>query len=311
MTKLRLTAVQAAPAYFDRQTSLETALHWIDRAAKEKPDVIAFGEAWLPGYPFFIDSPLSELWWQAASELLDQSVLVGGAETDALCKAAKRAGSDVVIGINERDPQTGNSLYCSLLFISRDGEIINRHRKLKPTHHERSVWADGDAKGLKPLERPFGRLSALNCWEHNSVLPGFTLMAKGTDIHVAAWPGREPEVAPSEPVWSRQLLLSRAFASQAGAYVICSSGIRMKHHVPDRYQQLYLFDHNGGSAIIDPRGEVIAGPLTNEEGCLTADADLSLARQCKVASDPAGHYSRPDIFKLTVNDEEVFPGDRG
>lgn len=85
----------------------------------------------------------------------------------------------------------------------------------------------------------------------------------------------------------------------------------MKHHVPDRYQQLYLFDHNGGSAIIDPRGEVIAGPLTNEEGCLTADADLSLARQCKVASDPAGHYSRPDIFKLTVNDEEVFPGDRG
>ncbi|MEL6258972.1 MAG: nitrilase-related carbon-nitrogen hydrolase, partial [Pseudomonadota bacterium] len=249
--------------------------------------------------------------WDAAAELLRNGVLIGGLETDALCAAAKRADAEIVIGLNELDPVTENTLYCTMLTIARDGRIVNRHRKLKPTHHERSVWGDGDAKGLKPVVRPWGRLSALNCWEHNAVLPGYALMARGVDVHVAAWPGREPETAPAEPVWARQLLLSRAFASQAGAWVICSAGLRLKQHVPERFQSLYLFDHNGGSAIIDPRGEVVAGPLNDEEGVLVADADLDLARQCKIASDPAGHYSRPDLFKLIVDGEEVYPSDRG
>ena len=307
----RLCAVQAAPAYFDRADSLACALSWIDKAAAEKPDLIAFGEAWLPGYPFFVDSPLSDVWWQAASELLANGVLLDGPEVAALCKAAERAKADLVIGINELDPQTRGTLYCTLLTISREGKLLNRHRKLKPTHHERSVWGDGDAKGLKPIQREWGRLSALNCWEHNAVLPAYAMMAQGVDVHVAAWPGREPEAAPDQPVWSRQLLLSRAFASQAGAWVICSAGLRMKHHVPERFQVLYEFDHNGGSAIIDPRGEVVAGLLRDEEGLLVMDADMALARACKVASDPAGHYSRPDIFRLEVDGREIYPGNRG
>jgi predicted amidohydrolase len=308
---VRLCTVQAAPAYFDKAASLETALTWIDRAAKENPDVIAFGEAWLPGYPFFIDSPLSDVWWNAASELLANGILMDGPEVAALCKAAKRAKADLVIGINELDPQTRATLYCTMLTIGRDGTVLNRHRKLKPTHHERSVWGDGDAKGLKPVQRDWGRLSSLNCWEHNAVLPAYALMAQGVDVHVAAWPGREPETAPTQPVWARQLLLSRAFASQAGAWVICSAGLRMKAHVPERFQPLYEFDHNGGAAIIDPRGEVVAGLLRDEEGLLVADADLALARACKVASDPAGHYSRPDLFRLEVDGEEIYPGERG
>ncbi|MCL4146614.1 UNVERIFIED_CONTAM: hypothetical protein GTU68_009057 [Idotea baltica] len=297
---VRLSTVQAAPALFDKAASLEIALEWISKAAKEKPDVIAFGESWLPGYPFFIDSPLSDVWWEAAAELLENGVLLDGPEVVALCKAAKAANADLVIGINELDPQTKATLYCTLLTISRDGKVLNRHRKLKPTHHERSVWGDGDAKGLKPVQRDWGRLSGLNCWEHNAVLPGYTLMAQGVDVHVAAW-----------PVWARQLLLSRAFASQAGAYVICSAGLRTKAHVPKRFQTLYQFDHNGGAAIIDPRGEVVAGPLIGEEGILTYEADLALARKCKVASDPAGHYSRPDLFRLDVAGDNIFPGDRG
>ena len=308
---VRLSTVQAAPALFDKAASLQIALDWIARAAKDKPDLIAFGESWLPGYPFFIDSPLSDVWWQAAAELLDNGVLLDGPEVKALCKAAKSANADLVIGINELDPQTKASLYCTLLTISREGKVLNRHRKLKPTHHERSVWADGDAKGLKPVQRNWGRLSGLNCWEHNAVLPGYALMAQGVDVHVAAWPGREPETAPDGPVWARQLLLSRAFASQAGAYVICSAGLRTKAHVPERFQSLYQFDHNGGAAIIDPRGEIVAGTLIGEEGILTHEADLSLARKCKVASDPAGHYSRPDLFHLTVDGEEIYPGNRG
>ncbi len=308
---LRLAAIQAAASFFDKAEATDIAVRWIEAAAKDKPDVIAFGEAWLPGYPFFVDSPVDGLWWDAAAELLANGIRVGGPETDALCEAAKRAKADVVIGIVELDPQTEATLYCTMLTISREGEILNRHRKIKPTHHERSVWGDGDVKGLRPVSRPWGRLSALNCWEHNAVLPAYTLMARGTDVHVAAWPGREPETAPSEPVWARQILLSRAFASQAGAWTICAAGIRMKAHVPERFQPLYGFDHNGGSAIIDPRGEVVAGPLVGEEGVIVADADLSLARKCKMASDPAGHYSRPDLFRLEVDGEEVYPGDRG
>ncbi len=303
--------MQAAPTLFDKAASLDHAINWIKQASKEKPDLIAFGEAWLPGYPFFIDSPLSDVWWDAASELLANGVLLDGPEVAALRQAAKEAGSDLVIGINELDPQTRSTLYCTLLTISKEGELLNRHRKIKPTHHERSVWGDGDAKGLRPVQRDWGRLSALNCWEHNAVLPAYTMMAQGVDVHVAAWPGREPESPPSQPVWSRQLLLSRAFASQAGAWVICSAGIRMQKHVPERYQSLYDFDHNGGSAIIDPRGEVVAGHLVDEEGLLVTDADLNLARACKVASDPAGHYSRPDLFRLEVDGREIYPGNRG
>ena len=137
---VRWSTVQAAPALFDKQASLEIALDWIDKAATEKPDVIAFGEAWLPGYPFFIDSPLSDTWWEAASELLKNGVRLDGREVDALCKAAKQANADLVIGVNELDPQTEATLYCTLLTIGRDGRLLNRHRKLKPTHHERSVW---------------------------------------------------------------------------------------------------------------------------------------------------------------------------
>ncbi|MEM9938378.1 MAG: carbon-nitrogen hydrolase family protein [Pseudomonadota bacterium] len=308
---IRLCAVQAAPALFDKSASLQIALDWIDKAAAEKPDLIAFGEAWLPGYPFFIDSPLSDTWWQAASELLANGVLLDGPEVQALCKAAKRAQADLVIGINELDKQTQGTLYCTMLTISRDGKVVNRHRKIKPTHHERSVWGDGDAKGLKPVQTGWGRLSALNCWEHNAVLPAYAMMAQGVDVHVAAWPGREPETVPDGPVWARQLLLSRAFASQAGAWVICAAGLRMKQHVPQRFQQLYEFDHNGGAAIIDPRGELVTEILRNEEGLLVTNADLSLARACKVASDPAGHYSRPDLFRLEVDGREIYPGDRG
>jgi predicted amidohydrolase len=125
-----------------KTASLQITLDWINRAAKEKPDVIAFGEAWLPGYPFFIDSPLSDVWWQAASELLANGVLLDGPEVAALYKAAKRSNADIVIGVNELDPQTRAKLYCTMLIIGRDGMLLNRHRKLKPTHYERSVYSD-------------------------------------------------------------------------------------------------------------------------------------------------------------------------
>ncbi len=301
-----LAAIQAAPILFDKQASTQKACALIEDAGKQGADIAAFGETWLPGYPFFIEAPLSDLWWEANALYLENAITIPGPETQALCAAARKAGIDVVIGVAELDAATGGSIYASLLFISAEGEILGRHRKIKPTHHERSVWSDGDAEGLRVHPRPYGRLSGLNCWEHNILLPGFSLICQGTQFHVAAWPGREPVTAPSEPVWSRQVLLSRAFASQAGAYVIAPAGLRLDEHVPDRFRTLHTFEHTGQSTIIDPRGEIIAGPADGET-ILLAKADLAEVRKAKAACDPAGHYSRPDLFEVTLEGRRIYP----
>lgn len=301
-----LAAIQAAPILFDKAASTQKACQLIDEAARQGADIASFGETWLPGYPFFIEAPLSDLWWEANALYLENAVTLDGPEIKAICGAARRAGIDVVIGIAELDAATGGSIYATLVFISAEGEVLGRHRKIKPTHHERSVWSDGDAQGLKVHSRPYGRLSALNCWEHNILLPGFTLITQGTQYHVAAWPGREPDIAPSEPVWSRQLLLSRAFASQAGAYVMAPAGLRLDEHVPERFRPLHTFEHTGQSAIIDPRGEVIAG-LAEGETILLAKADPAEVRKAKAACDPAGHYSRPDLFELRLEGRRIYP----
>lgn len=306
MKPVKLAAIQAAPVFFDRKASTEKACGLIAEAGQAGADLTAFGETWLPGYPFFIEAPLSDLWWEAAALYVEQAVRLDGPEIADLCRAARQAGTDVVIGIAELDPSTEGSVYASLVFISKDGELLGRHRKLKPTHHERSVWADGDAEGLTVHTRPYGRLSGLNCWEHNIVLPGFALISQGTQFHVAAWPGREPDTAPTDPVWSRQVLLSRAFASQAGAYVIAPAGLRLEAHMPERFKPLSTFEHTGQSVIIDPRGELIAGPAEGET-ILYAAASLDEVRKAKSACDPAGHYSRPDLFELRLEGQTIYP----
>ena len=228
---IKLAAIQAAPVLFDKTASTQKACDLIRRAGKMEVDFAAFGEAWLPGYPFWVESGVSDQTWTASSDYLANAIVLGGPETDRLCAAAKDAAIDIVIGVAECDPHTQGSAYCTALTIGREGEIINRHRKLKPTHAERIIWGDGDGAGLHPVERDYGKISALNCWEHQMMLPGYSLAAQGTQFHAAIWPGWEKVPAPGEYCWARQLLLSRAFASQAACYVICSAGIRLKDQI--------------------------------------------------------------------------------
>ncbi len=177
------------------------------------------------------------------------------------------------------------------------------------------MWGEGDGSGLIVYDRPYGRISGLNCWEHNAVLPGYALMAQGTQIHIAAWPGSGPDQVPLSPttMWARQLLLSRAFASQAGSYVICAAGIKRSEDYPERFRELSTREYTGDSCIIDPRGEVIAGPVRGET-ILTATISLEAVYAAKVACDVGGHYSRPDIFQLLVNRQplqRLVEGNRG
>lgn len=297
----RIAAVQAAPVLFDKAASTEKAVGLIAEAGRRGADLAVFGEAWLPGYPFWVDAAVQALTFEASAVYLENSVVIGGPETAALCDAAREAGTDVVIGVAEKDPDTEGTAYCTALMIGREGRVLGRHRKLKPTHAERIIWGDGDGAGLRVLARPYAKISALNCWEHQMMLPGYALAAEGTQVHAALWPGWEkPAIAPDEYCWARQHLLSRAFASQAASYVVCAAGLRLYRHIPERWRGLGAYEHTGQSAIIDPRGEIVAGPVEGE-AILVAEGSLDVVRAAKAACDVAGHYSRPDVFDLRVD----------
>jgi len=297
-----LAAIQAAPVHFNRDATTEKACQLIAEAAAKGATIAAFGECWIPGYPMFAFLPPTPLRWEAGGEYIKIAVEVPSETTEKLCEAAKAADMDVVIGIAELDERTKSTVYCTLLFIGREGKILGKHRKLKATFHERTAWGEGDGSTLSVYERPYARVSGLACWEHQMMLPGYALAQQGTQIHVSAWPGREPEQPPPPPVglWPRQILLSRAFASQAGAYVICAAGINRKSDYPERYNDLVLFEHDGGSCIIDPRGEIIAGPVRGDETIIVAEGSLDLVRSVKAVVDIGGHYSRPDVFQFSV-----------
>ena len=186
MTDFVLAAIQAAPVHFDRDASTEKACRLIAEAGAKGATFAAFSEAWLPGYPTFAFAPPTAVRWRSGAAHIACALEIPGPEVTRLCAAARKAKLDVVIGVAEIDPRTKSTVYCTLLFIGRNGEIIGKHRKLKPTFHERTVWGDGDASGLRVYERPYGRISGLNCWEHQMTLPGYALAMQGTQIHVAS-----------------------------------------------------------------------------------------------------------------------------
>lgn len=286
-----LASVQAAPVYLDRDASIDKACSLIDQAGAKGADLAVFGETWVSGYASFVrfaDHPATR---NAYRRFMANGVRIPSPATDALCEAAKRAGTDVVIGVAERDSITDGSIYCTLLFIGREGKILGKHRKLKPTFWERAVWGEGDGSSLRVYERPYGRLGGLNCWEHQMVLPGYALIAQGVQIHAGAWPGGS---------FTRQLVLSRAFAMQATAYVVMAGGLLREQDIPEEYREVVM-ECNGESGIISPSGDMLAGPLLDEEGILTATGNLGTLMTNKLIADHAGHYTRPDIFEFRVN----------
>ena len=296
-----IAAAQSAPVYFDRDASVEKACRLIAEAGKKGADLVAFGETWLPGYPFFAFAGPSTARWDATQEYLAQAVQIPGPDIDQICSAARAADTDVVIGVAELDPRTRGTVYCTILAIGREGRILGGHRKLKPTMNERTTWGEGSGDDLYVYDRPYGRMSALNCWEHQMVLPGYALMAQGTQVHVAAWPGGDPETPPKPPIslWARQELLSRAFAAHGACYVVAVGGLITPDDVPERFRSL-AYEGSGDSMIIDPRGEIVARAERGAETILTYTADHAVIRSAKAANDVAGHYSRPDIFQLLV-----------
>jgi len=297
-----VAAAQDAPVFLDRAATVERACERIAEAAARGARLLVFPEGYLPAYPFWVwhvpagdTHALRELY----AELVDQAVTVPGPETDRLCAAAREAGVAVAIGVNERNAEaSGASLYNSLLWIDSEGRILACHRKLVPTGGERLVHAPGDGSTLAVHALPFARVGGLVCWENYMPLARYTLYAAGVQIYVApTWDRGEP--------WLSTL---RHIAKEGRVYVVgCCTALR-KDDVPDRlaFKAKYLagadeWVNPGDSAIVDPDGKLVAGPLRHEQGLLVAEVDPRKLTGPRWQLDVAGHYGRPDVFELTVH----------
>ena len=298
---VKVAAIQAAPVFLDLEASLQKALGLIQKAAAEGARLLVFPEAFLPAWPAWVDEVLpgeDEAWHV---RLLEQSVVVPGPVTERLGAAARDAGVHLVMGVDERE-EHGGTVYNAILYFDADGRLLGKHRKLMPTHAERLVWGMGDGSDLRVHQTQVGRVGGLICWENYMPLARFAMYAQGVDIWVA------PTLATHE-AWVASM---RHIAREGVCHVIGVAPAARFSEVPDSVPERerlwrgvephgdWMLD--GYSVIVDPEGTVLAGPLVREEGILYATLDLDAARARRRLFDPVGHYNRPDVFRLVVDD---------
>ena len=308
MEPVKVAAVQAAPVLLDRDETIGKVVALAEKAAAEGARLVAFPEAFVPGYPDWVwrtrpwDAEATALY----ARLFDQAVTVGSPATDVLAETAQRLRIWLSVGVDERD-EAGSTIYNTLLHFAPDGSLAGRHRKLMPTGGERLVWGMGDGSTLKVIDTGFGRLGGLICWENYMPLARTALYAQGIDVYLApTWDNSD--------VWVPTL---RHIAKEGRTYVIgVTSCIRAADLPADLPGRAALYHDpaggdgggdrddwlsRGNSAIIGPGGEVLAGPLIGEEGILYAEIDATQARSARQQFDPVGHYNRPDVFRLHVD----------
>jgi nitrilase len=300
--KIGVAVAQAAPVFLDRAASVEKACRLIAEAGRAGTQLVAFPEAFIPAYPDWVwavpageTRVLNDLY----AALLSNSISIPGEETRRLCAAARQAKIYVVMGMSERNHEaSGGRLYNTLLYISPEGEIMGKHRKLVPTGGERLVWAQGDGSTLDVFDTAIGKLGGLICWENYMPLARYTLYAWGVQIYIAAtWDRGEP--------WLSTL---RHIAKEGRVYVLgCGMALR-KSDIPDSlglterfYSTTGEWINAGDSAVLNPDGDFIAGPLHEAEGILYCELEPAEMRGPKWMLDVAGHYARPDVFQLIVH----------
>jgi aliphatic nitrilase len=305
-SKLRLTAIQAAPVFLDGEASLAKAIGLIEEAGAAGSDVIGFPEGFIPAHPLWYhfhpaSAPRAT---EFSKRLALEAIEIPSSATDRLCEAARAAGAFVVMGLCERAPGRSGTLYNTLLFIDRDGTIVGRHRKVMPTLGERLVHAPGDARGLHPYDHGAARVGGLMCGENSNPLATFALDAQGMNVHVASWPSH---FNLGVDMVSIIHMVTRALAYQTKSYVINAVGElddQMREELPATDEdRAFLAQQGGGASIMGPWGQVIAGPAEPGETMVHADVDLADLVAPKTLQDFGGHYNRFDLFHL-----ELSPG---
>ena len=297
----KIAVVQAEPVMFDMPACLDKALGLIKEAAERGAELIVFPELFIPGYPFGMNfgfrtgcrSAKGRIDWKRYH---DNSILFGGREMELLVDAAKKYGVYLSMGYSERDAVNG-TLYNSNVMISPDGEMLN-HRKLKPTGSERLVWGDADRDYFPVMETPWGPMGNLICWESYMPLARVALYEKGISLYIS------PNTNDNEE-WQNTI---RHIAIEGHCYFInCDMLIRKSSYPEDLNEYAALGDLpdivcRGGSSIIDPYGHQVGECLWDCEGMIYAELDMQAVPASKMEHDVCGHYSRPDVLRLSAED---------
>lgn len=296
---VRVGVVQATPALFNLTETIEIVCNWIAVGAEKKCDLLLFPESFIPCYPrgLSFDTVIGrrtdrsrEIWldyWKNAIE-------VSSGQLDKIKSAIKNAKLMVALGVTEKETN-GGSLHCSLLYFDCSGNLIGKHRKLKPTGLERLIWGESDGTTLTTIECEFGKIGGLICWENYMPLARMSMYYKGIDIYLAP-------TADARLTWQATM---QHISLEGRCFVLACNQFVRKSDYPERYLSELENEPEimcaGGSVIYSPSGEVISGPLWNEAGILVAELDFSLLAKSKLDFDCIGHYSRPDVFSLEVN----------
>lgn len=308
-TSVRAAVVQAAAHPFDTPRAVEDVCSLTRDAAGRGARLVLFPEAYVGGYPWGLafgtavggrSDPGRRTWeryWRGAVE-------VPGPETQRMGDAAREAGAYLCVGVIERDATYGGgTVFCTLLYFGPDGALLGKHRKLKPTAAERLIWGEGDGSTLTAVETPYGTVGGLICWEHYMPLARMAMYGKGVDLWMAP-------TADARPRWQATLqhiaLEGRCFVLGCNQYVtrdMYPADLEIRDELEEWPEVLC----RGGSAIYDPLGELVAGPLWDGAGILVADLDLTSIPRAKFDFDVTGHYARPDVFRLEVDERPRRP----
>ena len=308
---VKVAIPQFPPFWMDLKRSVERACELIREAGREDAELVAFSEVWLAGYPFWSEGWDSDLEkWSAARVIwYENSISIPSEELDALIDAARSANAYVVMGCNERDERPGTAtVYNTLLFIGREGNLIGKHRKLIPTGMERMYHGRGDSRDVAVFETDIGRIGDLICSENTMTAVRAAMIAMGEDIHISAWPGnfavhtgpRVHEADRDGLFWGHAV--SRCHAVEASAFVVEPVGIMDQAHMPSDFPLDERFNNSwsqGDSEVVGPIGVPVAGPVEGQKMIYaTLEADLLKVKRGMV--DAVGHYSRPDVVQVLL-----------
>lgn len=302
--KFTAAAVQMAPVFLNKAETIGKVISLIEEAGEKGASLIVFPEAIIPTYPYWpkdigsVEGRKHIL--DAYIELHKNSVEIPDADTEKLCKAAKKAGAYVVIGVNEKE---GGTLYNTILYIDKNGTILGRHRKLMSIDSEKCIWGMGGAEDIGVFDTEIGKLGGFFCYEHHMTLAKAAMFLKGEQIHAGLWAGHG-FVKPTMDFASRE------YAFEGQVFVIAAAAYITEDMVPDSFplKKHTLWDYPGGTGIISPRGDYLAGPVYGKEDIVYAEIDPSLIIRAKAVIDGVGHFSRPDILKLEIKGYDAARG---
>lgn len=306
ITNYKVAVVQAGSEVMNKDLGIQKAIDYIESASENNAKIIVFPEAFIPAYPRGMSfgtvvGNRSQQGREDFQAYLEHSIHVPGPETEILGRAAKKAAAYVVIGVIEQDQESSKgSLYCTALFFGPDGSLLGKHRKLKPTGSERLIWGEGDGSTLPVFDTPYGKIGALICWENYMPLARMAMYEKGIQIFVMP-------TADARDSW---LSTVRHVAAEGRCFVLSCNQYTTKDMFPENIVEREVFADwpneltRGGSCIAGPLGEFIEEPVFGEEKIIYADLDMNRITEAQYDFDVTGHYSRPDVFQLHVNEKK-------